>query len=49
MAAPSRWPFLGAGRQAHETAIHRADADSAAGTMPEYEADFAADGYRRAD
>jgi len=43
MAAPSPLAFW-ARRQAHETAIHRADADSAAGTMPEYEADFAADG-----
>ena len=31
-------------RQAHETAIHRADADSASGIRPEYAADFAADG-----
>ena len=43
MPAPSPLAFW-ARRQAHETAIHRADADSAAGTMPEYEADFAADG-----
>jgi uncharacterized protein (TIGR03083 family) len=31
-------------RQAHETAIHRADAESAAGATPEYPAAFAADG-----
>ncbi len=31
-------------RQAHETAIHRADADSASGIRPEYPPDFAADG-----
>ena len=43
MPAPSPLAFW-ARRQAHETAIHRADADSAAGTMPDYEADFAADG-----
>ena len=43
MPAPSPLAFW-ARRQAHETAIHRADADSATGTMPEYEADFAADG-----
>jgi len=43
MPAPSPLAFW-ARRQAHETAIHRADADSAAGTTPEYEADFAADG-----
>jgi uncharacterized protein (TIGR03083 family) len=43
MPAPSPLAFW-ARRQAHETAIHRADADSAVGTIPEYEADFAADG-----
>ena len=43
MPAPSPLAFW-ARRQAHETAIHRADADSAAGTMPEYESGFAADG-----
>ncbi len=43
MAAPSPLAFW-ARRQAHETAIHRADAESAAGATPEYEADFAADG-----
>src|SRR5579859_1106063 len=31
-------------RQAHETAIHRADADSAAGLTPGFPAEFAADG-----
>ncbi len=43
MAAPSALAFW-ARRQAHETAIHRADAASAAGVTPEYPADFAADG-----
>jgi len=43
IAAPSPLAFW-ARRQAHETAIHRADADSASGATPEYEADFAADG-----
>ena len=43
MAAPSPLAFW-ARRQAHETAMHRADADSASGATPEYEADFAADG-----
>ena len=43
MAAPSALAFW-ARRQAHETAIHRADAESAAGSTPEYPADFAADG-----
>ncbi|MGO8730699.1 MAG: maleylpyruvate isomerase family mycothiol-dependent enzyme [Streptosporangiaceae bacterium] len=43
MAAPSALAFW-ARRQAHETAIHRADAESAAGTKPEYPAEFAADG-----
>jgi uncharacterized protein (TIGR03083 family) len=43
MAAPSPLAFW-ARRQAHETAIHRADAQSAAGTTPEYPADFATDG-----
>jgi uncharacterized protein (TIGR03083 family) len=43
MAAPSPLAFW-ARRQAHETAIHRADADSACGATSEYEADFAADG-----
>jgi len=31
-------------RQAHETAIHRADAESAAGQIPDYPAEFAVDG-----
>jgi uncharacterized protein (TIGR03083 family) len=43
MAAPSALAFW-ARRQAHETAIHRADAESAAGAVPEYAAPFAADG-----
>ena len=43
MPAPSPLAFW-ARRQAHETAIHRADADSACGATPEYAADFAADG-----
>ncbi len=43
ISAPSALAFW-ARRQAHETAIHRADAESAAGTTPEYPADFAADG-----
>ncbi len=43
MAAPSPLAFW-ARRQAHETAMHRADADSAIGVLPDYSADFAADG-----
>jgi uncharacterized protein (TIGR03083 family) len=43
MAAPSALAFW-ARRQAHETAIHRADAESATGATPEYPAKFAADG-----
>jgi uncharacterized protein (TIGR03083 family) len=43
MDAPSPLAFW-ARRQAHETAIHRADADSASGVRPEYEPEFAADG-----
>jgi len=43
IAAPSPLAFW-ARRQAHETAIHRADAESAVGATPEYEAAFAADG-----
>ncbi len=43
MPAPSPLAFW-ARRQAHETAIHRADAERAVGTVPEYPADFAADG-----
>jgi uncharacterized protein (TIGR03083 family) len=43
MPAPSPLAFW-ARRQAHETAIHRADADLAASAVPEYPPDFAADG-----
>jgi uncharacterized protein (TIGR03083 family) len=43
MDAPSALAFW-ARRQAHETAIHRADADSASGIRPGYDPDFAADG-----
>ncbi len=43
MAAPSPLAFW-ARRQAHETAIHRADAESAVGATLEYPAEFAADG-----
>jgi uncharacterized protein (TIGR03083 family) len=43
IAAPSPLAFW-ARRQAHETAIHRADAESAAGATPDYEPGFAADG-----
>jgi uncharacterized protein (TIGR03083 family) len=43
MDAPSPLAFW-ARRQAHETAIHRADADLAASAVPEYPRDFAADG-----
>jgi uncharacterized protein (TIGR03083 family) len=43
MDAPSPLAFW-ARRQAHETAIHRADAESAGGARPEYPPDFAADG-----
>jgi uncharacterized protein (TIGR03083 family) len=43
MAAPSPLAFW-ARRQAHETAIHRADAQSAGGTVPSYPPEFAADG-----
>jgi uncharacterized protein (TIGR03083 family) len=43
IAAPSPLAFW-ARRQAHETAIHRADAESAAGATPEYAPGFAADG-----
>jgi uncharacterized protein (TIGR03083 family) len=43
MDAPSPLAFW-ARRQAHETSIHRADADSASGVCPEYDPDFAADG-----
>ena len=41
--APSALGFW-ARRQAHETAIHRADAESAVGERPEYAPEFAADG-----
>jgi uncharacterized protein (TIGR03083 family) len=43
MAAPSPLAFW-TRRQAHETAIHRADAELSAGAPPEYPAGFAADG-----
>jgi len=43
MDAPSALAFW-ARRQAHETAIHRADAESALGLAPEYPPGFAADG-----
>src|SRR6266568_6079166 len=43
LPAPSPLAFW-ARRQAHETAIHRADAESAAGVTPGYQAGFAADG-----
>jgi uncharacterized protein (TIGR03083 family) len=42
---PARSPLaFWARRQAHETAIHRADAEAACGTAPVYEPAFAADG-----
>jgi uncharacterized protein (TIGR03083 family) len=43
LPAPSPLAFW-ARRQAHETAIHRADADSARGVIPSYDPHFAADG-----
>jgi uncharacterized protein (TIGR03083 family) len=43
LPAPSPLAFW-ARRQAHETAIHRADGDSACGTAPTYDPAFAADG-----
>ncbi|MDX6284630.1 MAG: hypothetical protein QOG53_115 [Frankiales bacterium] len=43
IAAPSPRAFW-ARRQAHETAIHRADAESVAGPITPYDAQFAADG-----
>jgi len=43
MDAPSPLAFW-ARRQAHETAIHRADAESASGVLPDYAPGFAADG-----
>ena len=48
MPAPSSLAFW-ARRQAHETAIHRADAESAAGKIPEYPAGVRCRRYRRAD
>jgi len=41
--SPSPLAFW-ARRQAHETAVHRADANSASGIVAEYEPEFAADG-----
>lgn len=43
LRAPSPLAFW-ARRQAHETAMHRADAESACGAITPYEPDFAADG-----
>ena len=43
IAAPCPLAFW-ARRQAHETAMHRADAESATGVLPAYPAEFAADG-----
>jgi uncharacterized protein (TIGR03083 family) len=43
IAAPTPLAFW-ARRQAHETAMHRADAEAATGTWPRFPADFAADG-----
>jgi uncharacterized protein (TIGR03083 family) len=43
MSAPSPLAFW-ARRQAHETAIHRADAESALGAVPAFATDFALDG-----
>jgi len=43
LPAPSPRAFW-ARRQAHETAVHRADAELAAGVKPSYDATFAADG-----
>jgi uncharacterized protein (TIGR03083 family) len=43
LPAPSPRAFW-ARRQAHETAVHRADAQGAAGIEPSYDAKFAADG-----
>ena len=43
LPAPSSLAFW-ARRQAHETAIHRADAEFASGREPSFEAQFAADG-----
>ena len=43
LPAPSPLAFW-ARRQAHETAIHRADVEGAAGSVPDYPTDFADDG-----
>ncbi|WP_422774014.1 maleylpyruvate isomerase family mycothiol-dependent enzyme [Plantactinospora sp. WMMC1484] len=43
LPAPSPLAFW-ARRQAHETAVHRADAESATGTVPHWAPSFAADG-----
>jgi uncharacterized protein (TIGR03083 family) len=43
LPSPSPLSFW-ARRQAHETAVHRADAESAAGAVPAFPATFAADG-----
>ncbi|MDP9093449.1 MAG: maleylpyruvate isomerase family mycothiol-dependent enzyme [Actinomycetota bacterium] len=43
LPAPSPLAFW-ARRQAHETAMHRADAQAAAGLVPEFDASFAQDG-----
>jgi uncharacterized protein (TIGR03083 family) len=43
LPAPSALAFW-ARRQAHETAIHRADAEAAAGAVPDFPAEFADDG-----
>ncbi|MDQ3732801.1 MAG: maleylpyruvate isomerase family mycothiol-dependent enzyme [Actinomycetota bacterium] len=43
LPAPSPLEFW-ARRQAHETAIHRADADACLGVRPDYDAEFAGDG-----
>ena len=48
MDAPSPLAFW-ARRQAHETAIHRADAESASGLRPEYDARVRRRRHRRAD
>ena len=42
MSAPPRWPSRRGGRPTD--AIHRADAESAASQVPDYPAEFAADG-----
>jgi uncharacterized protein (TIGR03083 family) len=43
LPADSPWHFWSR-RQAHETAMHRADAETAAGLVPSFPAEFAADG-----